>query len=69
MSDLKPVIKCAGQRYVDDPVVVKPKPIDPLERALAQAFQRPLAEPLTVGHERVFLRWMKPGKDGGLVPR
>lgn len=69
MSDLKPLIKRAGQRYVDDPVVVKPKSIEPLERALAQAFKRPLPKPIQVGHERIFLRWMKPGKDGTLVPR
>ncbi len=69
MSDLKPTIKRAGQRYVDDPVVVKPKPVAPLERAMAQAFERPLPSPIQVGHERVFLRWMKPGAGGKLVPR
>ena len=69
MTDLKPVITRAGQRYVDDPVVVKPVALAPLERALAQAFNRPLPKPLQIGHERVMLRWMKPGKNGTLVPR
>lgn len=69
MSNLMPTIKRVGQRYIDEQIMAKPIPIEPLERAMAQAFKRPLPKPLAVGHERVFLRWMKPGKAGALVPR
>jgi hypothetical protein len=58
-----------GQKYYDEPVYLHPKPATPIELSLAHAFGRKLPESLLAGHERVKLRWMKPGPDGKLVPR
>ena len=77
MSDLKTTITKDGQRYVDEPVLVQPKreARSRLSHAVQAALdpqgqyaERPRA-PITVGHERVLLRWMKPDGKGGLVPR
>ena len=70
MSELKTVITKDGQRYVDEPVLVRPKRPSALEHSIASAFGRPTAPAsIVLGHERVFLRWMKPDGRGGLVPR
>ena len=64
-----------GQPYVDDPIVVKPKPgtaPNLLERSVAEALGsevRKAPVPVTVGHERVKLRWMVPDGKGGLKPK
>ena len=60
-----------GQRYVDEPIVVYPKRRSIIEASIAAAFnpRERLRSPITVSHERVKLRWMKPGQDGKLVPR
>jgi len=76
-NQLKTTIERDGQRYVDEPILVRPKPEqrsriqNAVQAALdPQGFfaERPRA-PITVGHERVLLRWMKPDGKGGLVPR
>lgn len=70
MSDLKTTITKDGQRYVDEAIVVRPRSPSALEHSVAAAFGEPQARtPITVGHERVLLRWMKPDGKGGLVPR
>lgn len=43
-------------------------PVADVARALEKSFTKQ-SKPLLVGHERVTLRWMKPGPDGKLVPR
>lgn len=58
-----------GQNYLDEPVYVKPLPASELERSLSRAFGRPQLKPILVAYEHVRLRWMKPGRDGKLVPR
>lgn len=58
-----------GQSYVDEPVYVKPLPVPELERSLGKAFGRPQPLTILVGHERVHLRWMRPDRNGKLVPR
>jgi hypothetical protein len=55
-----------GDPYVDEPIVAMPKR---LSTAVAVAFRHRAPKPITVGHERVMLRWMKPDGNGGLVPR
>lgn len=64
-----------GQRFVDEPIQIQPKASampSQIGVAVAKAFgeERPkLPEPVTVGHERVELRWIKPDGKGGLVPK
>jgi hypothetical protein len=54
-----------GQEFYDEPVKVWPTPIaSSVQKALGA---RP-SLPVTVGYERVKLRWMKPDGQGGLVP-
>lgn len=55
-----------GQPYVDDPINVMPKEKPLLEEAIADAFSkdyRPRPQPITVGHERVQLNWIKPAQE------
>lgn len=69
---LKTSVAHAGQTYLDEPIVVAPKSRPTImERAVAAAFSRTLQEhaPITVGHERVRLRWMTSDGNGGLKPR
>ena len=70
MSTLKTTITKDGQRYLDEPILVQPKRQDPLERAIAEAYGKLVVRPpITVGHERVRLRWMTGDGKGGLKPR
>ena len=70
MSDLKTTITNDGQQYVDDPIVVRQKTPSTIEWSVAAAFGQPRVHlPITIGHERVQLRWMKPDGKGGLVPK
>lgn len=66
---LQTTIDRDGQSYVDDPVYAFPKMPTPVESAVAAAFEREMPRPITVGHERVRLRWMKPDGHGGVIPR
>lgn len=68
-APLKTSITREGQGYVDDAVMLRPKPVSGVDVACAKAFKRPLARPLLAGYERVPLRWMKPDGKGGLVPK
>lgn len=61
---LKTVIEREGQEYLDEPVRAFPRPI---VNAVAMAFGRQY-QAITVRHERVALRWMKPTANG-LVPK
>lgn len=70
LNGLKPQITRDLQRYVDEPIVVRPCRPSGVALAVAAAFGRSLARPpITVGYERVLLRWVKPDGRGGLVPR
>lgn len=40
-----------------------------LANAVRRAFGERELEPVVLGYERRFFRWMKPGPDGKLVPR
>lgn len=76
-NHIKTAITKDGQRYVDEPIVVHckhPAP-SPIAIAIQAAFdpkgrfaERP-HPPITVGHNRVLLRWMTPDGKGGLKPR
>lgn len=46
-----------GQPFVDDPIVIHQSPI---AQAVAHAFDQTLPPPITVGYERVRLRWVNP---------
>lgn len=74
---LKTTIERDGQRFVDEPIVVRPKQErrSKVELAVQAALdpkgmflERP-RQPIVVGHERVLLRWMTPDGKGGLKPR
>lgn len=65
MNDLVTEIKGEGQPYVDEPVYEYPKKI---ALAVAVAFERWIPS-LLVRHDRIYLRWMKPDGNGGLIPR
>ena len=70
MTNIKTAIAHEGQSYVDEPIYTETKPV-PLAYELASAFGRPM-DPLIRnldGHNRVRLRWMKPGPDGKLIPK
>jgi hypothetical protein len=73
MSDVKTTITRDGQRYVDEPILARPKPASRVELSVQAAFdpqglkRRPT--PIVVGHERVMLRWVTPDGKGGLKPR
>ena len=64
---LKTDVERHGQAYVDEPILVHPK-ITPLGAEVMKAFGRAPPKPVTIGHDRVRLRWMKPDGKGGLVP-
>ena len=68
----RPHVLREGQPFVDDPVLVHPKPVNvPMLAAVAEAFgvKPEIREPIVVNTERVRLRWMKPDGRGGLVPK
>lgn len=70
---LKTTIEKDGQRYVDEPIVVRPKPSNRLALSVQAAFD-PKApfrqpQPIVVGHERVRLRWVTPDGKGGMKER
>lgn len=68
-TELKTVIEREGQPYVDEPIRANPKAVSEIAASIAKAFDRSLPKSLTIGHQRVRLRWMKPDGHGGLVPR
>lgn len=51
-----------GQRFVDDPILVKPVKRTTMQQALEGVFGRSAKErrPICVGYERVPLRWLEP---------
>jgi hypothetical protein len=68
--DFKPHIEKDGQAYFDEPVRVYPKARGAIDLSVEAAFKpRRPREPITVRHDRVRLRWMKPDGKGGLTPR
>lgn len=70
VHDHKETIERQGQPYVDEPVIVRPK-ANIMQRAVTLALgarpQEP--KPLTIGYNRVKLRWMQPDGKGGLMPK
>jgi len=66
---IKDHIEREGQRFVDEAVYAMPKRRATIEASVQQAFGREGAKPIVLGHERVRLRWMKPGPNGTVVPR
>jgi len=72
---IKDKIEGVGQPYVDDPIYrtinLKPEITTPIATGIAQAFGSAGPKPVQIltGYNHVRLRWMKPGKDGKLVPR
>lgn len=50
-----------GQKFVDRPVVLKPKPAS-LAQAVSRAHGHPPVKPILIGYERVNLKWVKPSK-------
>lgn len=71
-SALKTTIE-DGQPYYDKPVIAAPKILNkPLDMAVSAALNGGKAKippRITLGHQRVRLRWMKPDGKGRLVPR
>lgn len=59
-----------GQRYFDDPVFAKPL-ANIMERSVSAALDKNYRPkpPIVLRHERVALRWMRPGPDGKLIPK
>lgn len=53
-----PRVTVQGQRYVDEPVLVQPKP---LVRAIARTLGRDIP-PHMLGFNRIVLRWKKPAE-------
>lgn len=69
---LKTSISHDRQSYVDEAILARPvSSPSAIECAVARAFGRvvPVPESITIGHERVRLRWMTPDGKGGLKPR
>lgn len=63
-------IEHEGQPFVDEPIRVHARQRSILERSVGQIFGSNDEPPsITVGHNRVKLRWMKPDGNGGLEPR
>lgn len=60
------IIKHDGQSIVYDRIYLQPKKIDAAVNTAFSGGLKPLA---TDEFERVKLRWMKPDKNGQLVPR
>ena len=70
MDNLTLGIEREGQQYVDEPVKVRPQQRSAIELSVAAAFgNKGGPQTITIGHQRVRLRWMKPDGKGGLVPR
>jgi hypothetical protein len=69
MDDLKTSIEKDGQPYVDEAVIAKPKSVSVIHENVAYIFGSRLPRPITIGYNRVKLRWMKPDGKGGLVPK
>lgn len=70
-SGILETITHAGQEFVDDPVWADPKSefISPIATAIAGMFGRKPPKPIKVGYARVQLNWMKPDKNGKLIPK
>lgn len=59
---LRTRISHEGQPYVDEAVMVHAKPLSIIEASVGSALDpnfRP-KPPITVRHDRVYLRWVKP---------
>ena len=58
------VIEKVGQKYLDEPIVVRPT-ASRIAKAVAVAInpEAPPRDSITVGHERVELKWVKPDLD------
>jgi len=77
MSALKTAITHRHQRYLDEPIIVRPKEAPGARTSIAvQAaldpngfFAERVRAPITVGYERVLLRWMTSDGKGGLITR
>lgn len=72
MSERKLTINRDGQRYIDEPVTLKPIQPTCLQQSIAEAFGSASSIPrqrLVVNYERVLLRWMEPDGNGGVRPR
>ena len=63
------------QKYIDEPVykILKPRAelISTIAQAVATAFNSTVPQEIRIltGYNRFTLRWMKPGKDGALIPK
>ncbi len=59
---LQPGIAHEGQAYVDEPIQVKPKRQSILTSSVEKALDpnNPGIAPLTIGYQRVRLKWIKP---------
>ena len=59
------------QPYVDDPILANPRAdlVSPIACGVRAAFGVRDPQPVTVGHIRVPLHWMKPDGKGGMVER
>ena len=69
MKPIKTRIERDGQKYMHDEIVLRPKPIATIDKSLRKAFGAPIPQPVTIGHELYFLRWMKPDGRGGLIQK
>ena len=56
---IRPTIEYKGQPYVDEAVMVNPKPVSEIEGSLAKAFGRRLPQPIQTAWQKVKLNWVK----------
>ena len=68
-NDIHPLIK-DGQPFMDEPIMVYAKRVSIITQAVHSIYGHGrLPQAITIGHNRVKLRWMKPDSQGGLIPR
>ena len=71
MTRLRTRVAHEGQKFVDEPIEGEVSTARPMASAVAQALGGAATRRITttVGHERVWFRWMKGDGKGGLIPR
>lgn len=66
---IRPKLDHEGQPYVDEEVIAWPRNPEPVEAEIRKMFRRGLPPPILLAYNHVRLNWLKPGKNGKLVPR
>ena len=68
---IKTIIEEDGQKFIDSPVKVLVSHPKPLSKILAYIFNSHIPKTIDyISHyERTHLQWMRPDKNGELIPR